>query len=272
MKFVVLRLRVFLIILASVIAAGTIGFTILEGIHSSDALYFTVVTIATVGYGDIAPVTLAGKVLAAVLIITGVAGFSGFIVNGTHMLIERRQERLRTERLNMLISLFFSEMGTQLLNILVSLDTDLEGLRSEFLIDSDWTDNEFYELTMRLGAHTYHIEPRFTDLEALRAYLLQNGELLVRLLENPTLAERGLFTELLRATLHLRDELILRKNLSDSPDSDLEHLANDAKRTYAALTVEWVEYMCYLKNKYPYLFSLALRTNPFAKSRSPIVT
>jgi hypothetical protein len=26
---------------------------------------------------------------------------------------------------------------------------------------------------------------------------------------------------------------------------------------------EWVEYMKHLKNEYPYLFSFAMRTNPF---------
>jgi voltage-gated potassium channel len=48
-----------------------------------DAFYYIIVTMATVGYGDIVPTTPAGKILAIVLIITGVgtfgrAGYSGF--------------------------------------------------------------------------------------------------------------------------------------------------------------------------------------------------
>lgn len=244
----------------------------LEGIPPADAIYFTVVTIATVGYGDIAPVTSAGKVLAAVLIIAGVGSFSGFIVNGTHLLIERRQERLRSERLNMLISLFFSEMGTRLLDILVALDPESDSLYSQFLIDGAWDNDKFANLAAKLRNHSFIIVAHSVDLEVLRTYLSQKGNLLLRLLENPTLAERELFTESLRATLHLRDELILRGTLGDSPPSDLEHLSNDAKRVYSTLVGEWLEYMRYLRNNYPYLFSLALRTNPFSKTRSPIVT
>ena len=272
MRSIVLRLRIFIIILASVLIAGTIGFMTLEGIPPADALYFTVVTIATVGYGDIAPVTSAGRVLAAVLIIAGVGSFSGFIVNGTHLLIERRQERLRVERLNMLISLFFSEMGTRLLDILVALDPKSESLYSQFLIDGVWNDDKFANLVVKLKNHPFSIKARSSDLETLRTYLSQKGSLLLRLLENPTLAERELFTEALRATLHLRDELMLRGTIGDSPPSDLEHLSNDAKRVYATLVGEWLEYMRYLSKNYSYLFSLALRTNPFSKTRSPIVS
>ena len=41
--------------------------------------------------------------------------------------------------------------------------------------------------------------------------------------------ENGSITELLRATFHLRQELKSRTDCSGLPDSDREHLANDAK-------------------------------------------
>ena len=44
---------------------------------------------------------------------------------------------------------------------------------------------------------------------------------------------------------------------------DLEHLAGDMKRAYQNLICQWIDYMQHLKISYPYLFSLALRTNPF---------
>jgi hypothetical protein len=34
----------------------------------------------------------------------------------------------------------------------------------------------------------------------------------------------------------------------------------------------WLEYMEHLKDNYPYLFSLAMRVNPFDKTASPVVT
>ena len=135
MKSILLRLRIFIILLATVITAGIIGFMTLEGLTFADAIYFTIVTISTVGYGDIHASSTAGKVLAIFLIIAGVASFTGFIVNGTQMLIERGHERIRNERLNVLVGLFFSEIGTHLLHLFSTSDTDVDKLRQEVSID-----------------------------------------------------------------------------------------------------------------------------------------
>ncbi len=61
-------------LLLVVILIGTVGFWYLEeGITSYlDALYLTICTITTVGYGDITPHTSHGKIFATVLIISGV--------------------------------------------------------------------------------------------------------------------------------------------------------------------------------------------------------
>ncbi|MHC1610858.1 MAG: potassium channel family protein [Candidatus Methanospirareceae archaeon] len=51
---------------------GTVGFWYLEDVDPLDALYLTITTITTVGYGDIVPETRAGKIFAAGLILSGV--------------------------------------------------------------------------------------------------------------------------------------------------------------------------------------------------------
>jgi hypothetical protein len=48
-------------------------------------------------------------------------------------------------------------------------------------------------------------------------------------------------------------------------------LAVDVTRAYTLLTRQWISYLEYLKTMYPFLFSLALRTNPFVRSPSAIV-
>jgi len=40
------------------------------------------------------------------------------------------------------------------------------------------------------------------------------------------------------------------------------------KRAYHLLILEWLDYMKHLKTNYPYLFSLAVRTNPFDTNAS----
>ena len=71
------------------------------------------------------------------------------------------------------------------------------------------------------------------------------------------------FTDLLWAVTHLTEELSHRKDLKTLPNADYEHLSGDIKRAYIMLITEWLAYMKHLKESYPYLFSLAVRTNPF---------
>ena len=94
---------------------------------------------------------------------------------------------------------------------------------------------------------------------------------LLRLLENPNLLEHESFTKLLRAVFQLTEELAQRKDVRKLPDTDYTHLEGDIKRAYVLLVDEWLDYMKYLKDNYPYLFSLAMRTNPFDQNVSPIV-
>src|SRR5262249_35311521 len=51
------RLLVALVFLAVVTAIGTVGYTVLEGLPPADAFYLTIVTLTTVGYGDLVPYT-----------------------------------------------------------------------------------------------------------------------------------------------------------------------------------------------------------------------
>jgi voltage-gated potassium channel len=61
-----------LCILFVVAMIGTGGFMYLEGLTFLDALYLTITTITTVGYGDITPETSQGRIFATILILSGV--------------------------------------------------------------------------------------------------------------------------------------------------------------------------------------------------------
>lgn len=265
------RLRIFLILLLGIVLVGTAGFMAIEGFSLSDAFYFTMVTITTVGYGDIHPATQTGKMLSILLIVTGVGTFLGVVANATESLLNKREKQIRMEKLNMVIGLFFSEVGTGLLAYFSRSDPNLEILRRELIIRSDWSDRDFFGLAKRVEKYEYAVDITKTDLEGLRGFLEAKSVILLRLLENPVLLEHEAFTELLRAVFHLKEELASRKDLSQLPDTDYAHLAGDIKRAYGLLGRQWVYYMKHLKTNYPYLFSLAMRTNPFDKDASPIV-
>jgi voltage-gated potassium channel Kch len=254
-----------------VILTGTLGFMEIEGLSLTDSLYFTVVTVATVGYGDITPRTEAGKFLALVLIITGVSTFLGVVANSTDMLLNRREKLMRKEKLNMVIGVFFSEVGTELIRLFSACDTSVDALRTDLVVTDEWSEKEFESESKRLRHYEYKVDSSLADLNVLRAFLQEKRELVLRLFENPYLLEHQSFTELLRAILHLKEELLHRKSLENLPDADYSHLSGDIRRAYLLLVDEWLDYMKYLKKNYPYLYSLAMRTNPFDRNASVIL-
>ena len=60
-----------------------------------------------------------------------------------------------------------------------------------------------------------------------------------------------------------------RTDLSCLSAADQEHLAGDVQRSYVLLIKEWLAYMSHLRANYPYLYHLALRTNPFDPLATP---
>lgn len=188
-----------------------------------------------------------------------------------HQLLSIREKRARLEKLNMVIGAFFSEVGTRLLTYFSDFDPKLEDIRKELVVTADWSDKHFTSVSNRLKDYNYGVEIQKVELEYLRDFLVGNRDFLLRLLENPNLLEHEAFTGLLRAVFHLTEELESRENIRQLPENDYKHLANDIERAYILLVHEWLRYMKHLKDNFPYLFSLAIRINPFDQSASPIV-
>jgi len=182
-----------------------------------------------------------------------------------------REKRTRLEKLNMVIGAFFSEVGTRLVAYFSDFDPKLDRIRKELVVTNDWSEQEFSSVSKRLKNYDYGVEIQKVELEDLANFLMAKRDFLLRLLENPTLLEHESFTELLRSVFHLTEELANREALTQLPDTDYQHLAGDIKRAYVLLVHQWFDYMKHLKDNYPYLFSLAMRANPFDQDASPIV-
>jgi len=90
--------------LATLLATGATGFHFLEGWAWPNALYATVVTLSTVGYGDFVPVTAAGRWFTMGLIVVGLGVFSYALVELTAIVVAGHLNRLlRVRRVDQMI-------------------------------------------------------------------------------------------------------------------------------------------------------------------------
>lgn len=174
-----------------------------------------------------------------------------------------REKRSMLKKLNMVIGVFFSEVGIHLIKHFGHFDNSFDELRKHLVLKNDWSGKDFLAAHRNIKAFDYRIESKKESLEPLRGFLNNERGFLLGLLENPNLLEHETFTELLWAVTHVAEELVYRDDLKGLPDADYAHLSNDIKRAYTLLIVEWLAYMKHLRNEYPYLYSLAVRTNPF---------
>ena len=69
------QFRALLLLYGVLLLIGTVFYARIEGWSVLDALYFCVVTLATVGYGDFAPRTSLGKVFTIVYVLIGAGVF-----------------------------------------------------------------------------------------------------------------------------------------------------------------------------------------------------
>src|SRR5262245_12543427 len=82
------RLLVALIFLVIVTGIGPVGYTLLEGLPPADAFYLTIVTLTTVGYGDLVPYTEAGRMFTVLIILSGVGSALYLFTIGAQLVLE----------------------------------------------------------------------------------------------------------------------------------------------------------------------------------------
>lgn len=188
-----------------------------------------------------------------------------------HKILAAREKKALLEKLNMVIGAFFSEAGTALLRNLSSFDPKAKNLSKELIIKHQWKDEDFNRVKIALKDYSYRADTAEGNLPELKVFLSEKRNFLLQLIENPNLLEHDLFTDLLWAVFHLIEELEARTQVEKLEPDDARHIEGDIKRAYGLLVKEWLDYMKHLKNSYPYLFSLAMRTNPFNPDASPVV-
>ncbi len=128
-------------ILVSLTAFGTLGYRLIEGWSWFDALYMTIITLATIGYGETNPLHFEGRVFTLTLIVMGVlsisyiaAQFTAAIANGhIYNIFQARRQRKVMDALDKhYIVCGFGRTGRQ-----VTAEFAAEGSIQFVVIDSD---------------------------------------------------------------------------------------------------------------------------------------
>ncbi|MBX3066048.1 MAG: two pore domain potassium channel family protein [Anaerolineae bacterium] len=90
------EMRLILPLVASILVIGTMFYHFIERWDWLDSLYFSVVTLTTVGYGDFSPKTAAGKLFTIGYIITGFGVLALFITTLANRALDLAREELES--------------------------------------------------------------------------------------------------------------------------------------------------------------------------------
>jgi voltage-gated potassium channel len=129
-------MRYALIALAFAVGFGTLGFHLIEGWTLLDSLYMTVETVTTVGYGDVPPKTVGGRVFAIIFMFVGV-GIVAYVLSSTVQMViqseliatfgERRRHREMSKLRNHFIICGAGRVGSHIIR-------DLERAGARFVV------------------------------------------------------------------------------------------------------------------------------------------
>jgi hypothetical protein len=160
------KLELALLSLLTVILLGSFAFCYLDDLSFVDAFYLTVVTVSTVGYGDLAPSSLYSKIFACFFVPLGVA----FVASAID-LVSSRITSAREDELEKFVLGQFGERGSLESNDLTAFDFEELQRATQVKYGAPMSRNDFrLAMLLRLGRVEHDdmkmIDQVFTTLDA----------------------------------------------------------------------------------------------------------
>lgn len=204
-----LNIRIGILLVVTSILVGIFGFMHIEQYGFLDAFYMTVITISTVGYTEVKPLTDDGKLFASVLILINIgviayalAVFSSFVIEGKifKTMHENLVKRQIAELKNHIIICGFGRYGEEVIDHFLQRNIPFVVIEKS---------EERIELIQKRNELILHIEGDATDDEILLSAGLKNARSLIS-----TLGEDAdnIFTILTARQLNQRINIISRAN------------------------------------------------------------
>ena len=141
------------LLLAGVTAFGTLGYFLIEGWNAFDSFYMTVITISTVGFGEVHELSTAGRLFTSFLLITSIGSFAYAISTFTNYLMggeytlslkEYKLNKKLDKMNNHIIICGFGRVGRQVAEDLLFYKKDFVIIEKDESIISEYSKNPKY--------------------------------------------------------------------------------------------------------------------------------
>ena len=178
-------------------------------------------------------------------------------------ILNRKENKKEEKQVNMLIDIFYNEIGNKVLEIIIKSDDCIEDIREFALIKDYWEEEEYQELFDKFDNFEYCIDLEKIDLGLLKKTLEDETPMIMDLMTNPNLQKNDEFNKIVMSVFHLKSELDDRYGETNMQEYEKIHIKRDIDVVYRVLAGKWVDYMYHLKEFYPQLFIKALINSPF---------
>jgi K+ transport systems, NAD-binding component len=209
LRSLVLReLLVPLLAIFAILIIGFFGYIFIEGFSPLKSLYMLVITFATIGYGDVVPVTDAGRIFTICIVISGltvgvyaVGKISAFFVEGelSKMLKQRKMNKVLSSMNGHYIVCGYGKTGKSVLEDL--LNRGLEVVIIENNTERSERLKEIY------GKKFIHLDADATTDEALQQAGIERAKILISVLSSDA---ENLFVTLSAKDLNKNIKVITR--------------------------------------------------------------
>ena len=93
------RVVIAILLIVVIMVGGTVGYWLLEpGWSLGESLYMVIITLSTVGFSEVRPLSPSGRVLTGALILTGVAAFGYVAATLSRLIVEGEMRRVLGRR------------------------------------------------------------------------------------------------------------------------------------------------------------------------------
>ena len=168
------------------------------------------------------------------------------------------EKRKKIKKINVIIATFYVDAGTTIMKAMSEFNKNNDELIKIIKIEGLNKKKE-YLLKKEIREFEYNIYAEPEKLEKLKMELNKYREFTLHMLGNDNLLEHDSFTDMLWAVFHVNDELNMRKECLVLTQGDIDHLSSDILRAYSRMILEWVNYLQYLQDEYPFLYMIAIK-------------